>query len=226
VTATPTTPPSVRAELFGPERRATTVGLVLLISLVAFEAMGVGTAMPALVADLGRGDALLMACSSRSSPRRCSRTVLGGRWSDRSGPRAPILVGTLLFGVGLLVAGTATGMPQLLVGRVLQGLGAGSLAVATFVLIAAVYPERLRPPVFGLISSAWVLPSLLGPPVAGVVTEPCRGTGCSSASCRWWRSRWRSSRRPCGTSVRPRNGRPPAAARRLPRSVPPWAWPR
>jgi hypothetical protein len=40
VTATPTTPPSVRAELFGPERRATTVGLVLLISLVAFEAMG------------------------------------------------------------------------------------------------------------------------------------------------------------------------------------------
>ena len=170
MTATPTTPPSVRAELFGPERRATTVGLVLLISLVAFEAMGVGTAMPALVADLG-------AVTLYSWPfvtflaASVLATVLGGRWSDRSGPRAPILLGTLLFGVGLLVAGTATGMPQLLVGRVLQGLGAGSLAVATFVLIAAVYPERLRPPVFGLISSAWVLPSLLGPPVAGVVTE-------------------------------------------------------
>ena len=56
---------------------------------------------------------------------------------------------TALFGVGLLVAGTATAMPQLLVGRVLQGLGAGALAVATFVVIAAVYPERVRPAVSG-----------------------------------------------------------------------------
>jgi hypothetical protein len=38
----------VRAELFSPARRATTIGIVLLISIVAFEAMGVGTAMPAL----------------------------------------------------------------------------------------------------------------------------------------------------------------------------------
>jgi MFS family permease len=172
VTSTPTTPttPSVRSELFGPERRATTVGLVLLISLVAFEAMGVGTAMPALVADLG-------AVSLYAWPfvtflaASVLATVLGGRWSDRAGPRAPILVGTVLFGVGLLVAGTSTAMPQLLLGRVLQGLGAGSLAVASFVLIAAVYPERVRPAVFGLISSAWVLPSLLGPPVSGLVTE-------------------------------------------------------
>jgi MFS family permease len=69
------------------------------------------------------------------------------------------------------VAGTGTTVPQLLVGRMLQGLGAGALSVAAFVLIAAVYPERVRPAVFGLISSAWVLPSLLGPPVAGLVTE-------------------------------------------------------
>jgi len=43
----------VRSELFGPGHRTTTVGVLLLISMVAFEAMGVGTAMPALVADLG-----------------------------------------------------------------------------------------------------------------------------------------------------------------------------
>ena len=168
---TTTTPSPVRAELFGPERRATTVGLVLLISLVAFEAMGVGTAMPALVADLG-------AVTLYSWPfvtflaASVLATVVGGRWSDRAGPRPPLLVGPLLFGAGLLVAGTATTVPQLLVGRMLQGLGAGALSVLPrSCLIAAVYPERVRPAVFGLISSAWVLPSLLGPPVAGLVTE-------------------------------------------------------
>ncbi|WP_433558056.1 MFS transporter [Pseudonocardia xinjiangensis] len=163
-------PTAVRTELFGPDRRATTIGIVLLISLVAFESMGVGTAMPALVADLG-------AVSLYAWPfvafmaAAVFATVLGGRWCDRAGPRIPLVGAPLLFGIGLVVAGTAAGMPQLLLGRVLQGLGAGTQAVAVYVLVAAVYPERARPAVFGLISSAWVLPALLGPPVSGLVTE-------------------------------------------------------
>ncbi|GAA1311328.1 MFS transporter [Pseudonocardia xinjiangensis] len=163
-------PTAVRTELFGPDRRATTIGIVLLISLVAFESMGVGTAMPALVADIG-------AVSLYAWPfvafmaAAVFATVLGGRWCDRAGPRIPLVGAPLLFGIGLVVAGTAAGMPQLLLGRVLQGLGAGTQAVAVYVLVAAVYPERARPAVFGLISSAWVLPALLGPPVSGLVTE-------------------------------------------------------
>ncbi len=160
----------VRPDLFGPSRRTTTVGVLLLVSMVAFEAMGVGTAMPALVADLG-------ALSLYAWPfvafmtAGVFGTVLGGQWCDLAGPRIPLLAAPTLFGAGLLVAGTAGGMPQLLVGRVLQGLGAGALTVAVYVLIAVVYPERTRPAVFGLMSSAWVLPSLIGPPVAGMVTD-------------------------------------------------------
>jgi len=163
-------PTAVREELFGPSRRATTIGIVLLVSLVAFEAMGVNTAMPALVADLG-GVALYAWPFVSFMAASVFATVLGGRWCDRAGPRVPLLVSPLLFGAGLLVAGTATSMTQLLVGRVLQGAGAGMTSVAIFVLIAAVYAERARPAVFGLISSAWVLPALLGPPVSGLVTE-------------------------------------------------------
>ncbi|MGH3774489.1 MAG: MFS transporter [Pseudonocardiaceae bacterium] len=160
----------VRPELFGPSRRKTTVGVLLLISMVAFEAMGVGTAMPALVADLGALPLYAWPFVAFMAAGVFG-TVLGGRWCDVAGPRIPLVAAPLLFGAGLLVAGTADGMPQLLVGRVLQGLGAGSLTVAVYVLIAVVYPERARPAVFGLMSSAWVLPSLIGPPVAGVVTE-------------------------------------------------------
>ncbi len=38
-------------------------------------------------------------------------------------------------------------------------------------LIALIYSPRARPAVFGLVSSAWVLPALVGPPVSGLVTE-------------------------------------------------------
>ena len=166
----PVAPVAVRSELFGPSRRATTVGLVLLISLVAFEAMGVGTAMPALVADLG-AVALYAWPFVSFMAASVFGTVVGGRWCDRAGPRVPLVATPVLFGLGLLVAGTASTMAQLLAGRVLQGLGAGALIVAVYVLIAVVYPERARPAVFGLMSAAWVLPSLVGPPLAGVVTE-------------------------------------------------------
>lgn len=163
-------PPAVRSELFGPDRRATTLGLVLLISLIAFEAMGVGTAMPALVADLG--DVSMYAWPFVAfTAAAVFGTVLGGRWCDRAGPRVPLVAGPTLFGIGLLVAGTAGTMEQLLAGRLLQGLGAGANGVAVYVLIALVYAEGARPAVFALISSAWVLPSLIGPPVAGVVTD-------------------------------------------------------
>jgi MFS family permease len=160
----------VRSELFGPSRRTTTIGLLLLVSMVAFEAMGVGTAMPALVADIG-------ALSLYAWPfvafmaAGVFGTVLGGRWCDVAGPKIPLVVSPVLFGTGLVTAGTAAAMPQLLLGRVLQGWSAGVLMVAAYVLIAVVYPERSRPAVFGLMSSAWVLPSLIGPPVAGLVTE-------------------------------------------------------
>ncbi|MDQ2709758.1 MAG: MFS transporter, partial [Actinomycetota bacterium] len=156
--------------IFGPRRRATTIGMLLLISMVAFEAMGVGTAMPALVAELGALPlyawpfVMFMAAAVFG-------TALGGRWCDLAGPRLPLVGAPLLFGAGLLVAGTAGGMAQLLVGRVLQGLGAGATTVAIYVLIAHVYPERTHPAVFGLMSGAWVLPSLVGPPAAGLVTE-------------------------------------------------------
>jgi MFS family permease len=162
--------PPLSRQLFGASRRAITIGTLLLTSMVAFESMGVGTAMPALVRELG-------AVSHYAWPfvaflaAAVFGTVLGGRWCDRAGPKAVLLLAPVLFSAGLIIAGSAAGMPQLLAGRVLQGLGAGSVTVANYVLIAIVYPERLRPAMFGLMSSAWVLPSLVGPPIAGLVTE-------------------------------------------------------
>ena len=113
----------VRAALFGPGRRATTVGLVLLTLVTAFEAMGVGTAMPAVIADLGAVSAYGWPFSAFLAASVFG-TVLGGRWCDSTGPRAALLVTPVVFAAGLVVAGTADTLAQLLVGRVLQGASA------------------------------------------------------------------------------------------------------
>jgi MFS family permease len=93
--------------------------------------------------------------------------VVAGGWADARGPRAPVLAGLVLFAVGLLVAGTASVFGVLLAGRAVSGLGGGLLSVATYVVVADVYPQQLQPRVFGALSGAWVLPSIIGPAIAG-----------------------------------------------------------
>lgn len=162
--------------LWARDRRATTAGLVLLITMAAFEAMSVGTAMPTMVAEL-HGQALYSWPFTAFLAAFVTGTVLSGWLSDTRGPRLPLLGGPVVFGTGMLVAGAAPSMSVLLAGRVLQGLGVGVMIVAAYVLIAMVYPEHHRPAAFGALSAAWVVPALVGPAAAGLITE--------HASWRW-----------------------------------------
>ncbi|MGW6448821.1 MFS transporter [Lentzea sp. NPDC055074] len=158
------------SRLWSPERRWPTTGILLLVTLFAFEAMGVGTAMPTMVREL-KGEALYAWPFLANLAASVMATVFSGRLSDRRGPKPAILIGVVLFLAGLVVAGIAENMAVLLAGRVLQGFGVGFLIVAVYVLIAVAYPEDSRPAVFGALSAAWVIPSLVGPAVAGWATE-------------------------------------------------------
>ena len=150
--------------------------MVVLITMAAFEHLGVSTAMPKMLAELG-GGALYSWPFTSFLAASVMATVLSGRLCDRYGPGPALLVGPTMFLVGLVVAGTATGMVALLIGRAFQGFALGTVIVAIYVLVALVYPEDARPRAFGLIAAAWVVPSLVGPTVAGMVTE--------QASWRW-----------------------------------------
>ncbi|HSV66322.1 MAG TPA: MFS transporter [Mycobacteriales bacterium] len=168
----PTTAPagSVAGSLLAPAYRATTAGLVLVVTLVAFEAMAVATAMPTAVREL-RGLAYYSWPFTAFLVSSVIAMVLAGERSDRGGPRSVILTGLAVFAAGLLIAGTAHGMAVFVAGRAVQGLGAGSLVVAIYVVIAEIFSDAMRPRVFAVVSAAWVLPALVGPVIAGLLTE-------------------------------------------------------
>lgn len=159
-----------RSPLLSAPYRAVTLGMVALITLSAFEALAVTTAMPTVAAALGGLSLYAMAFAGPVATGVVGM-VAGGLWTDRAGPARPLLTGVAVFATGLLVAGTATSMATVVAGRVLQGLGAGMLIVAIYVVVARVYPTDLRPRVFAAFAAAWVLPSVLGPAVAGLVAE-------------------------------------------------------
>lgn len=151
-------------------RRLLTVGLVLLVTLVASEALAVAVVMPEVEADLG-DIALYGWVFSAFFLGNLVGIVLAGQACDRVKPVVPFVAGVLLFVAGLLLGGLAGSMLLLVAARFVQGIGAGALPTVAYVAIGREYPESARPRMFALMSTAWVVPSVVGPAAALVVGE-------------------------------------------------------
>lgn len=154
----------------GPEHRLLTLALLALVTIIAFEAMAISTAMPDIATELHALRSYGLAFSFMLTAELLG-IVLAGVWSDRSGALPPLLTGTALLALGSALAGVSITFPMLLLGRIIAGLGAGLNVVSLYVVIGRAYPAALRPKVFGWVSAAWVLPSLIGPPISGWLTS-------------------------------------------------------
>lgn len=148
----------------------TTAGTFALVFLAAFENLAVTTVMPTISRELDGASLYALAFAGPLAVGIVGM-VVGGNWSDRSGPKPTMYASVALFVVGLLIAGTAPTMWILVAGRLVAGLGGGAVTVALYVIVARVYPARLQPNIFGAFAAAWVVPSLVGPFVAGLVAQ-------------------------------------------------------
>ncbi|MBV9449831.1 MAG: MFS transporter [Streptosporangiaceae bacterium] len=164
----PTGPPQPAGGVWAPERRPLTVGLVLAVTLVAFEALAIATVLPVVGRHLGdlRLYGWVFSAFLLSS---LIGIVLAGTLADRVPVAGPMLGGLTLFAIGLVVGGTAPDMPVLVAGRAVQGLGAGVVPAVAYVAISRAYPEGCRPRMFAILSTAWVVPGLTGPAIAALV---------------------------------------------------------
>jgi MFS family permease len=86
-----------------------------------------------------------------------------GRLADLSG-RLPVLVGCLLlFALGSLLTATAHELGPAVLGRGLQGVGAGGLVPATLALVADRWPPERRAVPLGVVGAVQELGAVLGP---------------------------------------------------------------
>lgn len=169
VTSTPVTTNSPVGPLSA-DYRALSVGICSLILGLAFEFMAVATALPVAAQELGGLGLYPWALTGFLGAAMFANGV-AGEVCDRVGPRLPVIFGSVTFGSGLLVSGLAQSMPILILGRIVQGLGAGFMIVAVYVVIAQCYPDASRPKMMSLLATTWVVPSVVGPFIAGALTE-------------------------------------------------------
>ena len=205
-----------------PARRGLTIGLVLTITLVAFEALAVITILPTIKDDL-QGIGLYGWVTSAFQLGLLVGIVVAGGQADRRGPARRSWPACWC---SWPASPSAAWPPACWCWC--WGLGAGAIPAVAYAAIGRSYPEALRPRVFAVLSTAWVVPGLIGPAVSALVA--------ASVGWRWvflgllplvlasgalaWpslrrlgprRSRWSS-----GAGWPGRSGWPPAPA---------WSWP-
>jgi MFS family permease len=157
-------------EVFEGQRGRLTSGLLLLEALVAVEVLIVVTVLPAVERDLG-GLRFYGWAFGAFGLATIASVPIGGRATDRYGPRWVLIVSLALYVAGLVIAALSPAMLILVFGRFVQGFGGGGLYVMSLGTIAKTYPQRVRPRVMALLASMWILPGLFGPPLGALLAS-------------------------------------------------------
>lgn len=145
-------------------------GVLLTVFAFAFEMIGVATALPHVMEEFQAKEHYAWAFTIMTIGTLFA-TVAAGRLADSKGPLPPLILGLLFFAGGTLLASLAPSITVLLLGRFLQGLGAGGLNLGLFVVVALAFDGAQRASAMAAVSFAWVLPAFIGPLISAWVTQ-------------------------------------------------------
>lgn len=94
-----------------------------------------------------------------------------GNISIAFGRKWTLVAGIIIFEIGSLISAISNSMSLLIGGRVIQGIGGGSIQAIVMVILTEVVPMNRRSLVFALISVVYSTSSVLGPIIGGALEK-------------------------------------------------------
>lgn len=145
--------------------------LVLFVGVLmgALDLAIIGPALPAIQADLGVDTRALAWIFNIYVLFQLMGTPLMAKLSDRYGRRAIYVLNLALFGLGSLILALTDSFEILLIGRAIQGLGAGGIFPVASAVIGDTFPPEKRGSTLGLLGAVFGIAFLVGPILGGVL---------------------------------------------------------
>ncbi|WP_290853167.1 MFS transporter [Gordonia sp. (in: high G+C Gram-positive bacteria)] len=157
-------------ELLGREHRAPMTVMAGGIALFAINVYLTTSLLPSAVADIG-GQELYAWTMTVFLVVSVISSMLVSRWLAKFGARRSYVVAFALFTAGTIVAGASPTMTVMLIGRALQGFGAGLLGGLGFAVVRLVLPPNLWQRSIALMSAMWGVGNFVGPVVGGFFAQ-------------------------------------------------------
>lgn len=130
----------------------------------------VSTAIPTIIGDL-HGFSLYAWVFSAYMMASSVTVPIYGKLSDVYGRRPFYLIGLILFAIGSAVSGLAHTMPELIIARGFQGLGAGAMMSMPRATIGDIFNPKERGRWMGAMGAVFGLSSIIGPTLGGWITD-------------------------------------------------------
>ncbi len=153
------------------QKMLTLAGTLLGMLLAALDQTIVSTAGPAIQRDLHIEPSLYVWLTTSYLVASTVMTPVWGKLSDIYGRRTILVTGISIFLLGSFFCGVSTSTTQLIVARVVQGLGAASLFTTAFAVVADLFTARERGKYSGIFGAVFGLSSVIGPLVGGFITD-------------------------------------------------------
>ncbi len=144
--------------------------VMIAMFITAIEATIVSTAMPSIVSELGGFESLAWVFSIFLLMQAVTIPIYG-KLSDLYGRKPIFTIGMIIFLIGSILCGFAGSMTELIVYRLIQGLGAGAVQPLTMTIVSDIYSLEERGKIQGYLSSVWAVSSITGPALGGFFVE-------------------------------------------------------
>ncbi len=140
------------------------------ISMHAVNVFIVTTILPSVVHEIGG-----LRYFAWSTTLYVVASLMGGantaQLMRRIGIRQSYRVALGCFALGCLICAAAPSMAVLLLGRLVQGFGAGILSALSFSMVRVLFPQPLWSRAFSVVSVAWGIATLGGPAIGGIFAQ-------------------------------------------------------
>jgi EmrB/QacA subfamily drug resistance transporter len=144
-------------------------GLMLVMLMASLDQTIVSTALPTIVTDLGGLEHISWVVTAYLLALTAV-TPLYGKLGDIYGRKIVLQAALVIFLAGSVLCGLSESMFQLIIFRVIQGLGGGGLMVGAQAAIGDIVPPRERGKYSGFFGAVFAVSAVAGPLLGGFLT--------------------------------------------------------